>query len=51
MDYSKLNLSQNHQLVTDRFITACQDDERIIAAFLGGSYAAGQADIYSDPGD
>ena len=37
-----------HQLVIDRFIAACQADARIVGAFLGGSYARGMADAYSD---
>jgi predicted nucleotidyltransferase len=37
-----------HQIVIQRFVAACQDDERVIAAFLGGSYARGAADAYSD---
>jgi hypothetical protein len=32
----------------DRFVAACQADERVVAAFLGGSYARGKADPYSD---
>ena len=32
----------------ERFTTLCADDERIVAAFLSGSYAAGTADKYSD---
>jgi predicted nucleotidyltransferase len=32
----------------DRFIAACQADERIVAAFLGGSYAKDKADKFSD---
>ena len=31
-----------------RFATACQEDARIQAAFLGGSGATGRADAYSD---
>jgi predicted nucleotidyltransferase len=31
-----------------RFVAACQADERVVAAFLGGSYARGTADAYSD---
>jgi predicted nucleotidyltransferase len=31
-----------------RFIAACQADDRVVAAFLGGSYARGMADSYSD---
>jgi predicted nucleotidyltransferase len=38
----------HHQVVTNRFIAACQADERVVAAFLGGSYARGTADAYSD---
>ena len=32
----------------DRFVSACQADERVVAAFLGGSYASGKADGSSD---
>jgi Streptomycin adenylyltransferase len=42
------SLSPNHQTLIDRFISACQADHRIVAAFLGGSYASGQADAWSD---
>jgi predicted nucleotidyltransferase len=41
-------MPQHHQYVMDRFIAACRADERVVAAFLGGSYAAGTADAYSD---
>jgi len=34
--------------VIDRFVAACSADERIVAAFLGGSRARGDADRYSD---
>jgi hypothetical protein len=30
-------LHPNHQVVLDRFVKACQPDERIVAAFLVGS--------------
>ena len=43
-----MHLPGNHQDILDRFIAACQADERIVAAFLGGSYANGTADKYSD---
>lgn len=33
-----------HQRLVDRFLAVCQADERVIAAFLGGSYARGTAD-------
>ena len=38
----------HHQVVMNRFVAACQADERVVAAFLGGSYARGTADAYSD---
>jgi predicted nucleotidyltransferase len=41
-------LSPIHQALIDRFVAICQADERILAAFLGGSYARGNADAYSD---
>jgi predicted nucleotidyltransferase len=48
MGSPKINLPFNHQTVLDRFVAACQTDERIVAAFLGGSYARHAADKYSD---
>jgi predicted nucleotidyltransferase len=48
MELHKLQLPNNHQGVIDRFVAACQADERVVAAFLGGSYAKGTADVYSD---
>lgn len=41
-------LLPNHQAVLDRFVKACQSDERIAAALLVGSYAKGTADEHSD---
>ena len=38
----------NHQVVMNRFVAACQADERVVAATLYGSYARGAADAYSD---
>ena len=43
-----MQLPDNHQEIVDRFVAACQADERIVAAFLGGSYAEDKADKYSD---
>src|SRR6187455_2326735 len=43
-----MQLPTNYQEVVDRFVAACQADERIVAAFLGGSYAQDKADKYSD---
>lgn len=48
MDTHGLSLPQAHQLVMDRFVAACQADARVVAAFLGGSYARDAADAYSD---
>lgn len=43
-----IQLSRNQQVVVDRFVEACRRDEHVLAAFLGGSYARGTADAYSD---
>ena len=43
-----VQLSTKHQKILDRFLTACQNDERIVAAFLVGSNAKGKADEHSD---
>ena len=48
MDSRPIKLPEHHQEIVDRFITACQSDNRIVAAFLGGSYANGSADKFSD---
>jgi predicted nucleotidyltransferase len=48
MDAQGIQLSENHQIILNRFVAACQTDERVVAAFLGGSYARGAADAYSD---
>ncbi len=48
MDAQELQQPQNHQVVMNRFVAACQADERVVAAFLGGSYARGTADAFSD---
>jgi len=34
--------------ILDRFVTACEQDDRVVAAFLGGSHGRGEADAYSD---
>jgi predicted nucleotidyltransferase len=41
-------LAPKLQTFIDRFVAACQADERVVAAFLGGSYAKGTADAHSD---
>jgi predicted nucleotidyltransferase len=48
MDEQELHQPLHHQIITNRFIAACQADERVVAAFIGGSYARGKTDIYSD---
>lgn len=48
MDSQELQLPHNHRSFVNRFITACQSDERIVAAFLVGSYVKGKADEHSD---
>ena len=48
MDGQERPLPQHHQIILDRFVAACQTDERVAAAFLGGSYAQGINDEYSD---
>jgi len=48
MEIAKIKLLPIHQVLVDRFIAACELDNRIVAAFLGGSYASGTADRYSD---
>lgn len=48
MDTQARLMPQNHQMVVNRFVAACQDDERVVAAFLGGSYARDAADAHSD---
>ena len=49
MNTDEINkLRPNQQVVLDLFTKACQQDDRIIAGFLAGSYARGAADEYSD---
>src|SRR5260221_2649347 len=47
MDAQGIQQPQNHQVVMNRFVAACQADERVVAAFLAGSYARGTTDEYS----
>ncbi len=44
----EIQLQPNQQIFVNQFIRACQADDRILAAFLGGSNAKGYADQYSD---
>ncbi len=41
-------MKPNHHIVLRHFVAACQANVDIVAAFLAGSYATGQADGYSD---
>lgn len=43
-----VSLSPHHQAFVDRFVLVCSADDRVVAAFLGGSNATGKADEYSD---
>jgi len=48
MNIKEMQLPKNHQEIVDRFLAACQADERIVAAFIGGSFAIGEVDQHSD---
>jgi predicted nucleotidyltransferase len=48
LDTQELRLPERHRAVVERFVSACRADERVVAAFLGGSYARGAADRHSD---
>jgi predicted nucleotidyltransferase len=48
MDLQGIQLRPNQRAFVERFVEACLTDDRIVAAFLGGSYAKGHADAYSD---
>jgi hypothetical protein len=45
---TKVQVASNQQAVLQRFTAACEADDRVLAAFFGGSFAAGTADAYSD---
>jgi predicted nucleotidyltransferase len=47
-DLQDVKLSPIHQAYANRFVQACQADDRVVAACLIGSYAKGKADQYSD---
>jgi predicted nucleotidyltransferase len=48
MASNQIPLPPHYQAVLDRFVTVCREDQRVVAALLGGSYATGTADLYSD---
>jgi hypothetical protein len=41
-------IEQRRETVIQRFVAACRSDERVVAAFLGGSYAREMTDAYSN---
>jgi predicted nucleotidyltransferase len=45
---NQMQLPSNYQGVIERFVEACHSDERVVAAFLRGSYVTNTADNYSD---
>lgn len=44
----EIQMPERYRVILDRFVAACQADERIVAATLYGSYARGAADEHSD---
>jgi predicted nucleotidyltransferase len=48
MNPQEISMQPHHQATLERFVAVCQEDERAVAAFLGGSYARGTADVHSD---
>ncbi len=48
MDVQGLYMPHHHQVIMNRFVEASKADERVVAAFISGSYARGTTDIYSD---
>src|SRR5258708_37198744 len=48
MNAQAMPILPHQQALVDRFVAACHADDRIIAAFLSGSYAKGIPDAYSD---
>ena len=42
------SLRPNQLAFLERFVAACTSDDRIVAAFLGGSNVKGYADQFSD---
>jgi predicted nucleotidyltransferase len=48
MSRSREAPSRAHERLIARFSDACSSDQRVVAAFVGGSIARGEADQYSD---
>jgi predicted nucleotidyltransferase len=41
-------MAPGHRAVLDSFAAACREDDGVVACFLGGSFATGKADRFSD---
>lgn len=48
MDMLATPMPEHHQVIMNRLLAACRSDERVVAAFLSGSYARNAADAHSD---
>jgi hypothetical protein len=48
VDTQAISPPQHHRHFLERFVAACRADERVVAAFQGGSYARSAADAHSD---
>jgi len=48
MDLQEVQLSDKHLKILKRFVEICEADERVVAAFLVGSYVNGKPDEHSD---
>jgi predicted nucleotidyltransferase len=48
LEVDNLPLHPHQKTFLERFVSACQADDRVVAAFLGGSLVKGYADAYSD---
>lgn len=48
MGLQAIQLRPNQRAFVDRFAGVCRRDDRVVAAFLGGSTVKGYADAYSD---
>jgi predicted nucleotidyltransferase len=48
MDELELQQPHDHRIITNHFVAACNADDRVVAAFIGGSYARGKNGVYSD---
>src|SRR5262245_36574401 len=48
MQLMNIPLLDHHREFLNRFVSVCQSDARVLAAFLSGSYVTGTSDAYSD---